>query len=259
MILLVGNWKAAPEKYSAAEKLIKDIARFAIPLRRKLQTIICVPFQFIDTLSKKTKTVAIGAQNVSSFSDIPHTGEVSAAMLKAAGVTAAIVGHSERRALGETNELIAQKVLRLIEKNITPILCVGELERDQHGWYLSTIKEQLASVFNGLSPEKAKKLVIAYEPVWAIGAKAAREATPMECHEMMLFIRKVITDTYSPKIASIIPLLYGGSVTEVNAPFFITDGEANGLLVGRTSLEAKRFAALAKRITEEVTVKDQKK
>lgn len=248
MILLVGNWKAAPEKKAQAEKLLKETAKIAKQWKKKITTVACVPFTHLSVLNKKASSVGLGTQNVSAFSDIPHTGEVTAAMAKESGAQYAIVGHSECRSGGETNEVIAQKTLRLIEKNIIPILCVGETERDQHGWYLSTIKEQLTSVCKLLNPEKVKKLVIAYEPVWAIGAKAVREATPVECQEMMLFIRKVITDLYTAKVAQSVRLLYGGSVSEVNAPLFIYEGEANGLLVGRVSLESKRFGELAKRI-----------
>lgn len=250
MILLVGNWKAAPDKKTQAEKLLKSTSVIVKAVKKKIMVVVCVPTVHLGSLAKKNPNVNLGAQNVSLFSDIAHTGQNSAAMLKEAGAKYCIIGHSECRALGEENNPIAQKALRLLEKNITPIFCVGEVQRDVHGWYLSTIKDQLASVFSLLSPDKAKKIVIAYEPVWAIGAKATREATPTECQEMMLFIRKIITDTYSTKIAQTIPLLYGGSVTEENAQLFISQGEANGLLVGRVSLEAKRFGLLAKKIAE---------
>ena len=255
MILLIGNWKMAPEKIAQAEKLAKETSAIARSVKKKITTISCVPSLYLSALKKKTPALLLGAQTVSAHDTIAHTSEISAAMLKNAGAQYCLVGHSEVRAAGETNELTAQKVLQLLGKNIIPIVCVGESERDDHGWYLSTIKDQLAAIFTGLAPEKAKKIIIAYEPIWAIGSKAVREATPQECHEMMLFIRKVLTDHYGEKVAKNMQVLYGGSVNEINAPLFIYEGEADGLLVGRVSLESKRFALLAKKISDYVVSK----
>jgi len=247
MILLVGNWKASPEKPAQAEKLAKETLSIARAVKKDTSVIVCVPTIHLGAITKKFPALVVGGQNVSQYTDIPHTGEVTASMLKATGATYCIVGHSESRKEGETNEIVAEKIFRLLEKNITPILCVGEDIRDEHGWYLSTIKEQLVVVFGSLPVEKAKKIIIAYEPVWAIGAKAKREATPLECHQMVIYIKKIISDMYSTKIGEKVRVLYGGSVNEVNAPFFITEGNADGFLVGRVSLEPKRFAQLAKK------------
>lgn len=244
MILLVANWKAAPENPTLALRLAKATATIAKQKKKKLSFVLCVPTVYMSLLGKGVSGVGLGAQNVAPYTDAPHTGEITASMLKALKVAYCIVGHSERRHEGETDAMTAEKTMYLLDQRITPILCVGERDRDAHGWYLSTIKDQIKAVFEKLSPEKAKKIVLAYEPVWAIGKGALREATPVECREMVLFIRKTLTDLYSAKVANAVRILYGGSVDEKNAALFISEGEADGLLFGRLSLDAKRVKAL---------------
>jgi triosephosphate isomerase len=250
MTLLVANWKAAPDTALLAAKLAKSTATLAKTHKKQLSFVMCTPDVFLAHAAKAAPGIALGAQNVSAFSDAPHTGEVSAAMQKSLKVQYCIIGHSERRHDGESDAVIAVKAQKLLEKGITPILCIGERERDEHGWYLSTIKDQLKAVFEKLPPEKAKKIIVAYEPIWAIGSGAMREATPVECAEMVLFIRKVLTDLFSVKVASGISILYGGSVDERNAPNFVNDGEADGLLFGRISLDPKRLKAMCGALAE---------
>jgi triosephosphate isomerase len=263
MTLLVANWKAAPETPALAQKLAKATLALAKMHKKRFSFAACIPDVFFAPVAKVAPSLPLGAQNVSAFTDVPHTGEVTAAMYKSLKLQYCLIGHSERRKEGETDTLIAQKAQKLLEKNIVPILCIGERERDEHGWYLSTIKDQLKAVFEKLTPEKAKKIIIAYEPVWAIGTAALREATPTECAEMVLFVRKVLTDMFGTKVASAIAILYGGSVDEKNAPYFITDGEADGLLFGRISLDAKRLkdmcAALSQKLSERTVVSPKEK
>ncbi len=248
MILLIGNWKMAPEKASDALSLAKKTLAIARTYK-KIGVAVCVPTIHLPFITKQSKkTLAVGAQGVAAMSEIAQTGLVSAGMLKSYGAQYCIVGHSESRARGETDEQVALSAELLLQKKIIPIVCVGEKERDAHGWYLSTVKEQVEKVVTSIPKAQLKQLVIAYEPVWAIGKNAVREATPVECREMVIFIRKVIADALGEKESQKVTILYGGSVNEQNAAAFVSEGGAQGFLVGRVSLDARRFAMLAKNI-----------
>lgn len=248
MILLVGNWKMAPEKAIDAISLGKKTLAIARTYK-KIKIVSCVPAIHLPFLSKQIKTtLSLGAESVAPSVEIAQTGLVSAGMLRSYGAQYCIVGHSESRSRGETDDMVAQSVQLLLQKKIVPIVCVGERERDAHGWYLSAVKDQVEKVVSVLQKAQLKQLVIAYEPIWAIGAHALREATAVECREMVIFIRKVIADIVGEKESQKVTILYGGSVNEQNASSFITEGGAQGFLVGRVSLDARRFGLLAKNI-----------
>ena len=250
MILLVGNWKMAPNKSTEAINLAKKISLSAKTYKKSINTVICAPYIHLPFLIKNIKTgISFGGQNTASSEDVAQTGFVNSSMLKSYGATYCIVGHSEVRAHGETDEQILASTISILQKNIIPIVCVGEKERDGHGWYLSSVKEQVEKIFLGVPKNQIKKIVLAYEPVWAIGKNAAREATVAESREMIMFIRKVIADITDEKTAKNTNILYGGSVNEQNAFNFISEGGAQGLLVGRVSLDAKRFSSLMKSIS----------
>ncbi|HEY0980356.1 MAG TPA: triose-phosphate isomerase [Candidatus Paceibacterota bacterium] len=247
MILLVGNWKMAPEKPSLALELAKKTAALARTYKKFLKVAVCPSFVHLAPVVKSAHApLLIGAQSVSVETEVANTGLVSATQLKGIGVDYCIVGHSESRERGETNETVNLQVTRLIEKKIIPIVCIGERERDAQGWYLSVVKDQLDLLLSSVSKAAFKNIVIAYEPVWAIGKDAKREATALECREMVIYIRKLIRDVHGEKFAAGITVLYGGSVNEQNAKQFVVEGTVQGLLVGRVSLDAKRFGMLAK-------------
>lgn len=249
MILLVGNWKMAPEKSAEALTLAKKVLFTARKYKKSLTIVECVPAIHIPFLAKNIKTgISIGGQGVAPSDEVAQTGLASAGMLASYGAKYCIVGHSESRARGETDEQTFLSTQNLLQKKVTPIICVGEKERDSHGWYLSEVKSQIESIVSKISQSDLKKIVFVYEPVWAIGKDAAREATVAECREMIIFIRKVISDATNEKVGSSVHILYGGSVDDQNAHAFITDGGAQGLLVGRVSLDAKRFEKLVKNI-----------
>lgn len=252
MLYLIGNWKMAPEKNTQVADLIKKSGDIAKAYKSSLTTIVCPPSVFLSTAVKNVKMpLLVGAQGVSGSVAVAQTGLVSAAMLKDRGAQYVIIGHSEMRARGDGNGEVKAQLTRLFEKKLLPIVCIGEKSRDAQGWYLSEVKEQLETIFSDLAALQAKKIIIAYEPVWAIGAQAERAATPAECREMVIFIRKFLADKYDEKVAKAIPIIYGGSADEYNAKNFVTEGGAQGFLVGRVSLDGKRFAALAKSITSE--------
>lgn len=252
MLYLIGNWKMAPEKNAQAAELVKKTSAIAKQYKNGLMTIICPPAIFLPIVTKNVKApLLVGSQGVAVSDAVAQTGKISAGMLKDSGAQYCIVGHSEMRARGDSNADVKEQISRLFEKKLIPIVCIGEKSRDAQGWYLSEVKEQLETAFADLLALQAKKIIIAYEPVWAIGKGASRAATPLECREMVIFIRKFLSDKYDEKIAKAIPVLYGGSADELNARSFIDEGEARGFLVGRVSLEPKRLAALAKAINKE--------
>ena len=208
--------------------------------------VVCAPFVFLPILKKigLSARLSLGVQDVSAFFGGAHTGDVSGEMAKDAGARYAIVGHSERRAMGESNALINQKIICALSAPLTPILCVGERDRDHGVWYLHEIKKQLEECLAGIPRAKISSVVIAYEPVWAIGKDAVRETTPEECREMMIYIRKVLADSHGAKIAHAVRILYGGSVDEKNGASYLSAGSADGLLPGRLSLEPKKMEKL---------------
>lgn len=247
MILLIGNWKMAPDKSVDALALGKKTLDIAKQYKKSLKTIVCVPSIHIPLLTKQIKTTLhIAGQDVSGSAEIAQTGLMSAGMLRSYGASYCIVGHSESRARGQSDDQVLSATNLLLQKKIIPVVCVGEKERDNHGWYLSAVKDQVEKIVLGVPRTAVKGLVFAYEPIWAIGSGAAREATVAECREMIIFIRKVITDVIDQKTANSISIVYGGSVNEQNARSFIAEGSANGLLVGRVSLDSKKFGILAK-------------
>lgn len=242
--LIIANWKMNPSSQKEVDKIVKGFLP-ELKKYKNIKVVICAPFTFI-FLFKKTKNnkLFIGAQNVSASVEGAYTGEVSSKMLSNMGVKYAIVGHSESRKTGESNELINKKIISLLKSKITPILCVGESKRDSDGFYLSFVGSQIKECLHGILQSQLKNIVIAYEPVWAIGKEAKRQATKEEFIEMKIFIKKIISDIYNSKTAHSVPIIYGGSVSKDNAYTFCIEGEADGLLVGRDSLNPKKFNAI---------------
>lgn len=241
---IVANWKMNPQSQKEAEVLFNLVSK-NIEKAKKNKIVICPPFPFLFVSQKiKNKKITLGAQNVSSEAEGSYTGEVSPRMLSSMGVKNVIVGHSERRKQGETNKFINQKVLNLLKFKLSPILCVGESIRDKDGAYLSFIEEQIKDCLAGVSKMQMKNIIIAYEPIWAIGGNAQREATKEEFVEIKIFIKKIISDIYDGKIAHSTNILYGGSVNSLNAKSFVVEGGADGLLIGRDSLNFKKFEAI---------------
>jgi triosephosphate isomerase len=244
--LIVGNWKMNPQTIKEGQNILKAISRI-ISEFKNADVVVCPPFPYLATFIKDTKTkkIRFGAQNVSGEVSGAYTGEVGASMLSSIKVSHVIIGHSERRALGETNESVNQKIKRSFQAKLTVILCVGESVRDAHGEYLGFVKQQLHECLEGVSKAQLKNIVIAYEPVWAIGKDATREATADEFTEMRIFIRRTIADMFDTKSAQELQVLYGGSAHPENAPLFI-DALADGFLVGRDSLIPRKFEGILK-------------
>lgn len=171
-------------------------------------------------------------------------------MLANLGLKYVILGHSERRNSlftgGESNADINKKVKAVLANGGTPILCIGESVRDGEHEYLNFIKTQLLESLESISKTAISSVIVAYEPVWAIGANANRSATPAEFLEMVIFIRKILSDKFGPKNIEDMRIVYGGSVHPDNALLFLEEGKADGFLVGRDSLDAKKFTEIIK-------------
>ena len=169
-------------------------------------------------------------------------------MLKDMGVKYVIAGHSEERARGDTDESVSKRVKAIVEAGMEAVLCVGEKERDENGAYLDGLKEQIKNSLANVPANKAKNIILAYEPVWAIGAKEAM--APEQVYEMALFVRKVFSDVFNADQALNATVLYGGSVNFRNAADIIKTGQVDGLLVGRESVNMPGFTELLKAVDE---------
>lgn len=243
--LIIGNWKMNPKSAREARATFLNIKSKAAKLRN-VQTIICPTHVHIRELTQSVTghRCVLGAQDVSAEKEGAHTGDVSAAQLLDSGVTHCIVGHSERRATGESDSLISKKIQLLTKNNITPILCIGEQQRDEAGRYIQHIKQQLLGSLQGVPKTQIGGLVIAYEPIWAIGKDAQREATPEDILEISILIRKILVDAYGKKTGESVTIIYGGSVHPENAESILVRGGVEGLLVGRASLDPTKFTTL---------------
>lgn len=204
---IFANWKANPLTFVEAKKLLGEYLKID---RKKADIIVCPPASFIFGL--KNKKIKIGAQDVSCFLNGSHTGEVTAPMLKSIGVSYCIVGHSERRKKGETDEVVAEKLKLLLKNKITPILCVGEKQRGGDGEHFNEITNMLLSAIKDVPKKMITNIVIAYEPVWAISTEKNGAITPEILNESLIFIKKILNDFAGKQIASKVLIIYGGSV-----------------------------------------------
>ena len=239
--IIAGNWKMNGKLENLLE--IKKISNeFA---RSKIEIIICPPFTLLSAASELAKNVYIGAQNLHPENEGAFTGEISANMLVDLGITHSIIGHSERRNKhNETNEIVARKVKISLEKKLQTIVCIGETElQRKENSTLEILEQQLLdSLANNTNFEK---LIVAYEPIWAIGTGLIPEVS--EISKIHDFLRVRLVELYGSN-ASTIPLLYGGSVNGSNAPEIFNVNNVNGALVGGASLSFEKFAPIIRAI-----------
>src|SRR3989344_1825813 len=193
MKLVVGNWKMEPPTLAEAKKLARAVAKRARELQ-SVKTVICPPFVFLHAMKSITDNAwcALGAQDVFWEDRGAYTGEISPFMLTDAGVRYVIIGHSERRARGETCETTGKKLRAALAHGLSVILCVGEASRDSEGAYLHFIEEELRAALKEAPKDAIGRVIVAYEPIWAGGAQALRADTPEELFPMVIFIRKGI-------------------------------------------------------------------
>lgn len=237
-----------PGSGKLASSLYKKITSTKLK-NKNTKVAICPPFVYLSILYKISKKFPLGVQNISHKDKGAMTGEVSASMVYDLGARYVILGHSERRAMGENDENINQKIKIALANSLIPILCVGELVRDESHAYFNVIRDQIEKDLFGLNKNSIGNIIIAYEPVWAIGKDAIREATPEEFREISVFIRKVLNDKFGANAVKDMKIIYGGSVNPKNALDFVILGGADGFLVGRDSLDAEKFIKIIE-ITE---------
>lgn len=251
--LVAGNWKMHLNHLEAIAHTQK-IAYSLRPEQTDRVDVVVVPaftaLRSVQTLiDGDNLPLAYGAQDLAITAAGAHTGDVSGPMLAALGCRYVIVGHSERRAEhGETDEIVAAKVLAAYEHGLVPILCVGEnVEVRRAGGHVEVVDGQLAAAIDGISPDRAADLVVAYEPVWAIGT--GETATPTDAQEMAFAIRDRLARKFGGEIADKIRVLYGGSVKADNAGELFAGADVDGGLIGGASLLAEDFVAIVRAAT----------
>ncbi len=244
-IVVAGNWKMNKTPSETVE-FIKELAPSVADA--KADVIACVPFVCLAGAidAAKGTNIKIGAQNMFFEDSGAYTGEVSADMLKDMGVEYVIIGHSERRQyFAETDVTVNKKVIKAIEKGLLPIVCVGEsLDEREQGITIDLIRAQVKIAFMNVSADDAKKVIIAYEPIWAIGT--GKTATSEQANEVCSAIREVIGELYGADVASEIIIQYGGSVKGSNAAELFGMSDIDGGLVGGASLKIKDFTEIVK-------------
>ncbi len=243
---VAGNWKMNTDGQSST-KLAENIVAGSVEAAGQSVTVaVCPPFVYLQSVARALRSsgVALGAQDVYFEANGAFTGEISTSMLKDAGCTYCLCGHSERRhVIGETDELINRKVTAAINGGLLPILCVGELLAERKASKTNdVVARHLKEGLAGLGAEKVSAVTIAYEPVWAIGTGVT--ATPDQAQEVHDFIRNLLGEMYDSKLAGEMRILYGGSVKPDNAAELMGQKDIDGLLVGGASLKADDFLAI---------------
>ena len=245
--VIAGNWKMnmlPNETINFIEGLSQEIKDV------KNEIILCVPYTdlFYALLTAQNTNIKIGAQNMHWKEKGAYTGEISGQMLKSIGVEYVIIGHSERRQyFAETDETVNLKVKSALENNLKPIICVGEtLEQREHGETEKIIESQIKLALKDLTKEQIRAIIIAYEPVWAIGT--GKTATPEEANNVIKYIRKQIKELYNEEIAENIIIQYGGSVKASNAEELFNMSDIDGALVGGASLNFKEFSEIVNKV-----------
>jgi triosephosphate isomerase len=239
---IIANWKMNPSTSDEAQRLVKSVLTAQIP--KDVELIFTPPFVYLEAIKKLLpKEIKLAAQNISWAERGAYTGEISGLMLKNLGCSYVIIGHSERRyKIGETDEMINLKLKAAFKAGLTPVLAVGE--KEQNDDIVKILTRQLKNAFKDLEAPEVGRLMIAYEPVWAIGTGISD--TPDHALSAALLIRKIVGNLYTADWASDLPVLYGGSVTEENAADFIGQTGINGALVGGASLEVLEFTKIIK-------------
>jgi triosephosphate isomerase (TIM) len=247
--LVIGNWKLNPTTSAEAKALFISVRK----LLKKDETVAVVvapPFPFIPDLTRLSPAgrLPVAAQDVFYEESGAHTGEVSPSQLASFGVSHVIIGHSERRAKGESDEVVNKKIQAALKRKLTPVVCIGERERDGQAKFYGFVEAQLRALATGLTSRQMAQVVIAYEPIWAIGT--GKTATPEDVKEMQLFITTVLTKLYDRPTGKRVRIIYGGSVKPDNAAALHAGGGMNGFLVGGASLKASDFMSIVRSVSK---------
>ena len=243
--LIAGNWKmykTVPEGVALAQEIR---AGLALPPKDR-DVLVAPPFTALAAIAEALRgsDVFLGAQNMHWEREGAFTGEISPTMLKQAGCSHVILGHSERRHIfGESDDMVARKTRAAVDNGLTPILCVGEtLPERESSLTLEVVERQLERALRALTPDEVSRAVVAYEPVWAIGT--GRTATPAQAQEVHAFIRKRLSATHGEPAAAAVRILYGGSVKPDNVDGLMAEPDVDGALVGGACLKAESFVRI---------------
>ena len=242
--IVAGNWKMNTVLEEGVE-LASQVNDKVKEMKRNCDVIVCVPFTHLTSVNAviEPEYVALGAENCSEHEKGAYTGEVSAAMVRSTGASYVIIGHSERRQyFGENNEQLLAKTRQALANGLRPIFCVGEvLEEREQGIFNDVVTGQVEALFD-LTPEEFGKIVVAYEPVWAIGT--GKTATADQAQDMHAHIRKVIAEKYGQELADDTSILYGGSCKPTNAREIFSKPDVDGGLIGGAALDADSFIGI---------------
>lgn len=254
--IVIANWKLNPLLRQEAGSIFNKIKNNIRGIKNT-EAVICPPFAYLESLSrlmprnvnKRHQKLFLGVQDIFWEEKGAYTGEISSVLVKQFGVTHAIIGHSERRKwLGETDEMLNKKIKAVLKAGLTPVLCIGEWEREEGGELPPIVGEQLKAALTGIRKGQFKKGIIAYEPVWAIGT--GRAETPDNAVKAAIYIRRTAREILGRKNAASLRVIYGGSVNAKNAASFISKDilGMEGMLVGGASLDAKEFVEIVKSV-----------
>jgi triosephosphate isomerase (TIM) len=248
--LIAGNWKMYKTHLEAmmlVQQLAHELAGHNLDV---VEVVVCPPFTALRTIQTLIDSdryeFGLGAQNMLAEKEGAYTGEVSPVMLKALDVDYVILGHSERRQLfGETDDGVNSKIKAAFANGLTPIVCVGETESERESGATETkVEMQVRQALKGVRPELVRRIVVAYEPIWAIGT--GKTATPQDAQDTIAFVRAVIAKLFDEEVSSETRIVYGGSVKAGNAAALMGQRDIDGALVGGASLDAAEFAAIVK-------------
>lgn len=248
--IIVANWKMNPVSAKEAEGILNKVKK-TIGKLKNMQMVICPPFIYFENLRKiinKTPNSFLGAQDSFWENEGAFTGEISPEMIKNFGGKYVILGHSERRRLGETDEIVNNKITACLKSGLIAVLCVGEKTRDEQGDYFIFLRDEIRNSLANIRKNFLKNIIIAYEPIWAIGKSESEAMRPSDIREMAIYIKKILSEIYGKESALLVPILYGGSVGGKNAGEIIKDGGVNGLLVGHQSLKPENFNEILKSV-----------
>lgn len=243
--LIAGNWKMNLGPADAAD-LINGIKEAKTEIGENVDVLVCPPFVSLSRVNDilDESDIMLGAQNIHTEDSGAYTGEISAPMLVEAGCTHVIIGHSERRQyFGETDTSVNQKTKKALEKELIPVVCVGELlEERKAGEHMNVVATQIKGALEGISGDEAMDIVVAYEPVWAIGT--GEVASPEQAQEMHAFIRSELAALYDEETADQVRILYGGSMKPGNAEELLGQPDVDGGLIGGASMKASDFSEI---------------
>lgn len=245
--LVIANWKMNPKTVKEAKKIFSGSAAGSKKIK-KTQIVICPPAVFLGSFSGKGKKIRLGAQNCYWEEKGAFTGEISLPQIKDTGCRYVLVGHSERRKIfGETDEMANKKVLAAVNAGLTTVLCVGETaEEKQQGRTFEVLKDQVEKGLDKVAKKNIGQIVLAYEPVWAIGT--GNVCGTSQAEEINIFLKKIICEKYGRPAGQSMQILYGGSVKSDNVLSFVKDAKMSGVLVGGASLDPKEFIKIAQQI-----------